>query len=115
MPCTVSPSFRLGVAALFAGALFFFGNGAAVDHDVFVGDVELDDAAADFLPDQLLHLGGIAGAAARGGHEGAHADIDAEAALDHAGDRADDGGFIGEGFFQRGPVGGLRDFARESS
>ena len=49
----------LGVAAFLGGALFFFEHGAAVHHHVFIGHVELDDAAADLLADQLLHLGGV--------------------------------------------------------
>jgi hypothetical protein len=42
---------QFGEAALFAGALFVFGNGAAIDDHIFVFHVELDDAAADFLLD----------------------------------------------------------------
>ena len=99
----------LGVAAFFHAALFFFGEGAAVDHYIFVGHIELDDAAADFLSDQLFHFGRVAYAAARGRHEGAHPNIHAEAALDDAGDRAHDGRFVGEGLLQRRPVLGLRD------
>ena len=92
------------------GAGLFFENDAAIDDNVFVGDVELGDAAGDLGADQLLELGRIAGAAAAGGHEGAHADVDAEAALDHAGDGADDGELLSEGSFERGPVAWLRDF-----
>ena len=93
-----------GVALILIGALVFFEDGAAVHHHVFIGDVELDDAAANFLADQLFHFGGIAGAAARGRHEGAHAHIHAHAAFDHGGDHAGDGGFIREHFLQRGPI-----------
>ena len=81
-----------GVALVLVGALFFFEDGAAVHHHVFIGHVELDDAAANLLADQLFHLGGVAGAAARGRHEGAHAHIHAHAAFDHGGDHAGDGG-----------------------
>ena len=73
-----------GVAALLDGALLILQDGAAVHHHVFVGHVELDDADADLLPEQLLQLGGVPGAAARGGHEGAHAHVHAQAALDDA-------------------------------
>ena len=38
------------VAALLGGALFLFANDAAVDHHIFLGHVELDDAAANLLP-----------------------------------------------------------------
>ena len=47
---------EFGEAALFAGAFFVFRNGAAIDHDIFVIHIELDDAAADFLFDQLLEF-----------------------------------------------------------
>ena len=50
----------LRVAAFLDGALFFFEHRAAVHHDVFIRDIELDDAAANFLPDQLFHLGRVA-------------------------------------------------------
>ena len=86
---------------------FFFDDGAAIDDHVFFGHVELDDAAANLLADELFHLGCIAGSAARAGHEGAHADIDAEAAFNDGGDGADDDGLVGEGLLERGPVLGL--------
>ena len=82
--------FEFRVAALFAGAFFVLRNGAAIDHHVFFCHVELDDAAANFLLDQFLHFGSIAGSAARCGHEGSHSDIHAQPALDHAGHGADD-------------------------
>src|SRR4051812_45898705 len=72
--------FHLRVEAIFGAALFFFGEGAPVDNDIFVGDVELDDAAANFLANEFFHVGGVADTAARGGHEGAHAYIHAESA-----------------------------------
>ena len=103
-----------GKAAFLLSARLLFENDAAIDDHVFVGDVELGDAAGDFGADQFFELGGIAGAAAAGGHEGAHADVDGEAALDNGGDGADDGELFCEGCFKRGPVAGLRDFeARE--
>ena len=100
----------LGVAALLHAALFFFGEGAPVNHYIFLGGIELDDAAANFLPNQLLHFSGVAYSAARGRHESAHAYIHAEAALDDAGDCAHDRRFLGEGLLQRRPVRGLRNF-----
>ena len=87
-----------------AGALFFFGHGAAIHHHVFVGHVELDDAAADLLADQLFHGGGVALSAARGGHERAHSHVHAEAALDHGGYRAQDRGLLGKSLLQCRPV-----------
>ena len=66
-----------GVAACAAAAGLLFENHAAIDDDIFVGDVELGDAAGDLGADQLFKFGGVAGSAAAGGHEGAHADIDA--------------------------------------
>ena len=85
------------------GALFFE-NHAAIDDDVFLLRIELDDAAGDFLADQRLHLGNIARAAARGGHESAHPDIDREAALDHRGDHAGNRELLVERLLQAGPV-----------
>ena len=94
----------LGITALLRRALLIFQNDAAIDHQIFFGDVELGDAAANLLPDQLLHLGGIAHSAARRRHEGADADIDAESAFDHVGHGADDGGLLGKGALQRAPI-----------
>ena len=83
------------------------GSGAS-DDNVFVGDIELGDAAGDFCADQLFELGCVLGAAAAGGHEGADADIDAEAALDDFGDSAYNSSLVGEGGFKGRPVAGLR-------
>ena len=101
-------------AGLGEAAGLLFEDDAAIDDDVFVGDVELGDAAGDLGADQLFELGGVFGSAAAGGHEGADADIDAEAALDDFGDGADDGELLGKGGFEGRPVAGLRHFeARE--
>ena len=84
-------------------------NGAAVYNDVFVGGVELDDAAGDFLAGQLFHLGRGLGAAAGGGQKRAHADIAREPALDHAGDDAGDDLLLGERALEGRPVFGPFD------
>ncbi len=110
----MSPSFKRGAAVFEEAAGLLFKHDAAIDDNVFVGDIELGDAAVDLSADELFHLHGIFGAAAAGRHEGAHADIDAESALDDFGDGADDGGLFGEGGFERGPVARLGNFeARE--
>ena len=88
---------KLSVTLLLNGTLFFFEHGAAINYEIFVGDVELGDAATNLLADQLLHLGSVANSAAGSRHKGAHADVDAEAALDLRGDGSDDAGFLGEG------------------
>ena len=80
-----------GAAAGERAAGLLFEDDAAIDDDVFIGDVELGDAAGDLGADELFELGGVAGSAAAGGHEGADADVDAEAALDDGSDGADDG------------------------
>ena len=109
VPVTVSPGSERGAAAGELTAGLLFKNHAAIDDDVFIGDVELGDAAGDLCADEGFELGGIAGAAAAGGHEGANADVDAEAALDDGGDGAGDGDLFGEGALEGGPVAGLRD------
>ena len=91
--------------------LFIFRHNAAVDDNVFIRGIEFDDAAADLLLDQFLHLGCISHAAARGRHKRTHSDIDAQATLHNPRNRAHNRGFIGEGPFQRGPVGGACSFA----
>ena len=105
-----------GIAGLERGAAagecatgLLFENDAAIDDHVFVGDVELGDAAGDLLADEGFELGGVARAAAAGGHEGADADVNAEAAFDDRADGAGDGKFLGERRFEGGPVAGLRD------
>jgi hypothetical protein len=90
----------LGIAQFLRRALLVFRDDAAVDDQIFLGDIQLGNAAADLLPDQLRHLGGIAHSAARGRHEGADPDIDAETAFYHVGDRSDDGRLLGKGAFQ---------------
>ncbi len=99
----------LRVAAFFYAALFFFGEGTPVNHYIFLGRVELDDSAADFLPNQFLHVGCVANAAARGWHECAYPNVHAEAALDYGGDHSHDRRFVGKGLLQGRPVRGLRN------
>ena len=90
--------------ALGEAARLLFEDHAAIDHHIFIGDVQLGDAAGDLGADQLFQLRRVVRAAARGGHEGPDAHIHAEAALDDLGDRAHDGGLVGEGGFQGRPV-----------
>ena len=99
-----------GVARCAGGAGLLFKDDAAIDDDVFIGDFELGDAAGDLSADELFELDCVFGSAAAGGHEGAHADIDGEAALDDVSDGADDGKLLGEGCFEGRPVARLRDF-----
>ena len=114
VPVTVSPSFMAAWRAWRRRAGLLFEDHAAIDDHVFIGDVELGDAAGDLGADQLFQLGGVLGSAAAGGHEGAHADIDRDAALADFSDGADDGQLLGEGGFEGRPVAGLRHFeARE--
>src|SRR5215471_5150825 len=51
---------------LLCGALLFFRNDAAVNHHVFVSNINFRYTATNLLPDQLLHLDGFAHSAARG-------------------------------------------------
>jgi hypothetical protein len=99
-----------GVAVLLLGESLFFHDGAAIDDNVFVGGVEFDDAAGDFLPDQLFHLGGVAHTAAGSGHKRANAHVYAEAAFNNRSDGADDGDFLRKGSLQRGPIRRLAHF-----
>jgi hypothetical protein len=103
------------MAGLDEPASLLFKDGAAIDDYVFLGDVELGDAAVDLRADQLFKLGGVLGAAAAGGHEGADAHVDREAALDDSGDGADDGELFSKRLFEGGPVARLRDFGRTPS
>ena len=88
----------------------FFEHHAAIDDDVFLLGIELDDAAGNLLADQRLHLGNVARAAAGSGHEGAHADIDRKPALDDGGHEPGNGELFVERLLQTGPVFGPLDF-----
>src|SRR5436853_5777273 len=67
---------------------FLFQHGPAIDHDVFLIDIEFDDAAANLLTDELFHFGAVAHAAARGREKCAGPDVNGEAAFHRAGDAA---------------------------
>jgi hypothetical protein len=107
VPSTTEPSSISAWRRAFAFERLFFGDDAAIDDYVFVGNVELGDANANFLADELLHLGCVARAAARGRQKGADADIDVQAAFDDAGYGADDRGFLLERALKAAPVFGL--------
>ena len=114
VPGRVSPACMAAWRAALSGAGLLFKDNAAIDDDIFVGDFKLGDAAVDLGADQLFELGSVFGAAAAGGHKGADADVDREAALDDFSDGADDGKLFGEGGFEGRPVAGLRNLeARE--
>ena len=90
---------------LLAGDRFFlFQHRTPVHHHVFVGHVQLDDAAGDLLAHQLFHLGYVFSARPRRGHERADAHVHAQAALHHARDHARNGALFAECGFQRRPV-----------
>src|SRR6185437_9614949 len=74
--------FELRESCLAAVRLLFFKHSPAVNDNIFLFDVQLGYATLNFLADQLGHLLSVPNAAAGRGHEGAHADIDAKAALD---------------------------------
>src|SRR5580700_2634737 len=104
-----------GVAHFEPGAAFverapslLFENHAAIDHNIFIGDVELGDAAGDGLADERFELGCVTRAAAAGRHESADADVDAEAALYNFSHGAGDGGLVGERELKARPVARLR-------
>ena len=90
------------------GACLLFENDAPINDHVFVGHIELGDAAIDFGADKLFKFGRVACSAATGGHKRAHADINIDAALDDAGDGAHHRELLGKGRFERGPVAWLR-------
>ena len=98
------------VLALLQGAGLLFKDDAAIHYDVFVGDIELGDAAGDFSADQFFKLDGVAGSAAAGGHEGADANVHVEAAFNDFSHGADHGHLFSESGFQGRPVAGLRHF-----
>src|SRR5271165_992682 len=95
---------QLPVPALLSALLLLFHYGSTVHHHIFIGDLELDNPATDLLPNQVLHLGSITRSAARRRHEGANADINAQAAFDHGRHRSRNSGLFREGPLQRCPV-----------
>ena len=106
--------FERGAAAGNLAAGLLLENDTAINDDVFIGHVKLGDAAGDLLADEGLELSCVARAAAACGHEGANADVDAEAAFDNRGDGTGNGDLFGEGALEGRPVSGLRDaVARE--
>src|SRR5579863_2947663 len=84
--------------------LFLFQHGSAVDYNVFVTNIQLDNPAGDFLADKRFHLSRVLGAAARGRHEGAHTDIHVQSTLHDPAHDARDGALFLERFLQAGPV-----------
>src|SRR5260370_634639 len=96
--------FQLRQPLLAVVGFFLFEDGAAVHHHVLISHIHLDDLAGDFLADQFFEFGGIFGAAARGRHESAHADIHAQTALHHATDDAGDAALLLQGFLEPRPV-----------
>ena len=86
-----------------AGRLFVFGNDAAIDHHVFVVDIELDDAATDFLLDELRQFGGIAVPLREAGMKARTPTSTLRPPLTHASHGADDGRLFRERLLQRLP------------
>ena len=91
---------HFGVTPLSDDALLVFGDCTTVDDNILFGNIELDDLAANFLLDQLLHLSCIANSAARSRHESAHSDIDAQTAFYETSNRSRNGGLLEEGLFE---------------
>ena len=83
---------------------FLFKDCAAVHDYVFIGHIQLDDLAGDFLTDQFFQFGGVFGPTARGGQERAHTDIHAQPTLDGARYHAGHGALFLERFFERAPI-----------
>ena len=108
VPVTVSPSFRAARRSATQAAGLLFQNHAPVHHYILVGGVELDNAAVNLLPDECFECGRIVRAAARSRHEGAHAHVHAQAALDDGGHRAGHGHLVCKGRLQGRPVPRLR-------
>src|SRR5262245_38693382 len=79
--------------ALPAGALLLLKHATPIDDYVLVGNVQLGDAAANLLANQLFEFGGVARAAARCRHESAHSHVYRSAALNDAGNCARDDRF----------------------
>ena len=95
--------------------LLFLEQDTAVENDILVLHIELDDQGADLLPDQCLHGLGVAGAATGRRQKGTHADVDRHASLDDLADRSRDGRVVLESHLELRPVlGPLGDDARES-
>ena len=89
---------------------FFFHDRAAIDNNVLVVDIELDDADANLLTHECLHVFGCAGPAARGGQERARSEIDRKTALNRTRDPARHDFFVFERVLERFPIAGARAF-----
>src|SRR5688572_22717342 len=87
---------------------FLFHYGAAIDNNVLVIDIQFDDAAANLLTDQFLHLGGVARTGARGRQKCARTHVHGEAALHCACYSAGYDVLVFEGALQTVPIAGSR-------
>ena len=76
MPSSTSPGCSTASRAFLRRTSLLLQHHAPVDHNIFIRDIELGDAAGDLGPDQLLEFRCIARAAAAGRHKRAHADVD---------------------------------------
>ena len=76
------------------GVLLFFENLLAADDHVAALLVQLDDADFDLLAEIAVEIADGANLKLRTGQEGLEADVDGEAALDAADNRADDRGLV---------------------
>ena len=89
---------QVGQQAVTLGAVLGFEHFATADDDVVAQAIELDDLELERLAFQIRRIANRANVDERTGEEGADgADVDREAALDLAGDDADDGLFALEG------------------
>ena len=79
---------------------FFFDRRLPGDDHVVAAAVELDDLDGDVLADKRVEVVGGADVHLSRGHEGDHADIDAESAFDAVEDAAENGQVFAEGLFQ---------------
>src|SRR5215831_19220400 len=82
----------------------FFHHRPAIHNDIFVINVEFDNAATYLLSHELFHLRGIANAAAGGWHERASTNVNRKAALHDSGDLACNGFLVFKGSGQSLPI-----------
>src|SRR5207253_11454666 len=99
-----SPFLKLSQRFFPSLRLLLFQNDTAVYHEIFFVDIELSNAAFDFLTDERFHFSCVADTASRCRHECAHAHIYSKTAFHLLGDYGCDVSLFRECLLQTAPV-----------